>query len=316
MLVLNHSEVFENRVSSGYLNPAYAESMSEYGMPLELPASGGSILVRDIPGYGDQDAMGCYPLFTCENWHGLQNDLNALKKRDLVSFVAVVEPFGDYDEKYLLDCFKDKVMPFKAHFLVDTSKAFAKLASKHHRYYARKALENVEVDVCLQPVQFLDDWVNLFDDLIKRHQITGVKKFSKKSFLIQLGIPGMVVFRAFSNKQLVAAHLWYIQKNVAYSHLAASSQLGYELMASYALYKFAIDYFADKVAWMDLGAGAGLSSNSKDGLTRFKKGWSSDVRMTYLCGRIYNYERYRALTKLTQPNSTNYFPAYRAGELS
>jgi lipid II:glycine glycyltransferase (peptidoglycan interpeptide bridge formation enzyme) len=82
------------------------------------------------------------------------------------------------------------------------------------------------------------------------------------------------MFRAMSQGKTVGAHLWYMQGEVAYSHLAASTEQGYRVMASYALYSCALGYFAGKVRWLDLGGGAGVRSDDEDGLSRFKRGGS------------------------------------------
>ena len=52
----------------GYLHPMYAQSLIEYGTPLELPFSKGWILKRSIPGTNQFDGMGCYPIFACQDW--------------------------------------------------------------------------------------------------------------------------------------------------------------------------------------------------------------------------------------------------------
>ena len=68
----------------------------------------------------------------------------------------------------------------------------------------------------------------------------------------------------------IGAHLWMLDKDVAYSDLAAFHEQAYGLSASYALYWYAINYFMGHVRWMDLGGGAGLADDSNDGLSRFK----------------------------------------------
>ena len=64
---------------SGYLHPQYAQSLSEFGEPLELTSSNGWILKRPIPETSQFDGMGCYPIFTCENWSNLEQDLSLLE---------------------------------------------------------------------------------------------------------------------------------------------------------------------------------------------------------------------------------------------
>lgn len=101
---------------------------------------------------------------------------------------------------------------------------------------------------------------------------------------------------------------------MAYSHLTAFSELGYMLRASYALYWFAIERFSDKVRWIDLGGGAGVRSKDTDGLSTFKRGWSTGTRPAYFCGRIFDRKRYQEIVEAKGVSATDYFPAYRRGE--
>lgn len=297
---------------TGYLHPGYAESLREFGTPRELPRCGGWFLERQIPGFLYRDAMGCYPLFACQDWSKLASDLDNIGD-DLVSLALVTDPFGEYKEAYLHRCF-DVVIPFKEHFIADLRLPMNDIVSRHHRYYARKALENVSVERCYDPTLFLDEWVDLYAALIERLNLKGIKAFSRIAFAKQLGIPGIVMFRVISQGSTVGAHLWYAQGEVAYSHLAAFSPLGYDLMASYALYWSAIEYFADEVRWLDLGAGAGVESNGTDGLSQFKRGWSTGTRTVYFCGRIFDHQGYSKIVKAKGIAATTYFPAYRKGE--
>ena len=61
--------------------------------------------------------MGCYPIFTCQDWSKLAPDLQDLGDA-LVSLALVTDPFGEYDEPYLRRNF-DIVFPFKEHYVVD-----------------------------------------------------------------------------------------------------------------------------------------------------------------------------------------------------
>jgi hypothetical protein len=299
---------------NGYTHPQYAESLREFGIPRELPRCRGWILGRPIPGSPYRDAMGCYPLFSCQDWSKLHLDLDEIADDDLVSLTVVADPFGDYDETHLQRCFQDLVRPFKEHFVVDLRRPVSEFVSKHHRYYARWALKKVVVETCSDPAQFLDEWVKLYANLIKRHRLMGIKAFSRMAFARQLSIPGLIIFRALSQGSTVGAHLWYVQGEVAYSHLAAFSPLGYELMVSYATYWSAIEYFAGRVRWLQLGAGAGVKRSCTDGLARFKRGWSTGTRTAYLCGRIFNPKRYSEIVTARGISETDYFPAYRKGE--
>ena len=296
---------------SGYAHPGYVESLSEFGAPSSLPECGGHILERRIPGTSYLDAMGPYPLFVCRNWSRLDRDLEDVGE-NLASLSVVTDPFGDYDEGHLRRCF-DVARPFKEHFVTDLSIPKEAILSKHHRYYSKKALEKVRVEECGEPLQFLDEWTRLYANLIERHGLSGIQAFSRESFARQLTVPGIVMFRAMSGEETVGLHLWYVSGEVAYSHLAASSERGYGLMSSYALHRFAIEHFAGKVRWLDIGAGAGVEDNTR-GLTRFKRGWSTGTRNVYFCGKVFDPARYAELSRNNNTRSSGYFPAYRAGE--
>lgn len=267
------------------------------------------MLEREVPGTSHHDAMGPYPLFVCQDWSKLEEDLEDLQK-DLVSLTVVTDSFGDYDENLLHRCFPDKMIPFKEHFVTDPA---SPSISKHHRYYTRKAQEKVHVEECPEPLQFLDEWVNLYAELAQRHGLAGIQAFSRESFAQQLKVPGLVMLRAVSEGEVVGMHLWYASGEVGYSHLAASSERGYELMASYALHGAAIERFAGKLRWLDFGGGAGVGE-SASGLSRFKKGWATGSRIAYLCGRVLDPKSHARLSGRLGNPITDYFPAYRTGE--
>lgn len=300
-------------IPTGYLSPAYAESLADFGTPRLLPESGGWVLERDIPGGGGRDAMGCYPLFACRDWSRLHLDLEAIGP-GLVSLGLVADPFGGHAQADLDRCFPDRMVPFKQHFVTDLGSVSQMTISKHHRYYGRRALAQMEVEACADPAGFLDDWVALYANLVGRHGLSGIKAFSRDAFARQLRVPGIVVLRAHERGRTLGAHLWYLQGDIAYSHLAAVSERGYELMAAYALHTFALDYFRGRAAWLDLGAGAGVRGDEADGLTRFKRGWATGVKEVYFCGRIFDRARYAAAATSRGLVATDHFPAYRSGE--
>jgi len=298
---------------TGYLHPLYAASFAEFGTPSELPECGGWILERKILGFPYRDAMGCYPLFACKDWTHLSEDIKKLEG-DLVSLSMVTDPFGNYDTNLLRKCFQDIVYPYKEHFIVDLHYPINSIVSKHHGDYARKALKVMTVELCLEPSRYINDWVNLYSVLIARHDIKGIARISLEAFSKQLDVPGIVVFRAVHEGDTVGMVLWYTYEDRSYPFLGAYSSLGYELHSSYALLWFAIDYFKNKVQWLDLGASAGVKNITSDGLAQFKKGWSTGTRTVYFCGRILNPKRYKEILLTKQIASNDYFPAYRYGE--
>lgn len=298
----------------GYMHPGYADSLSEFGTPRKLPKSGGAILERQIPGFPYRDAMGCYPLYACPRWSNLHADLEDLAG-ELVSLALVTDPFGEYDAAYLKDCFRDVVIPFKQHFIVDLSRPADSFIVPHHRRYARQALRDLWIEECTAPENDFDQWMSLYSTLIERHRITGITAFSRKAFSKQFAVPGLKAFRAIRDSITVGMLLWYVQGDVAYYHLGAYSDQGYASHASFALFWFAIEYFAaDGLRWLNLGAGAGVGGDGTDGLSRFKQGWSTGTHTAYFCGRIFDHKRYSEIVQARDLAATSYFPAYRKGE--
>ncbi len=256
--------------------------------------------------------MGTYPILCCRNWGALNEDLAALSD-DLVSVVAISDPFGDYDEPMLRGTF-DRLNPYRQHFIIDTSGDPAAFVSKSHRAYAARARRMLNVALCEDPVTYLDDWVRLFAVLAERHAVTGARRFSRAAFDRQLRIPGTIMFKAMRDDHVVGMDIWYLQGERAYDHLTAVDEEGYELQASYALKWHAIHYFAPTIRWLDLGGGR--SVDGTDGLSAFKRGWATGTRTAWLCGRVLQTVRYAQLTQGRESSHTTYFPAYRSDEFA
>lgn len=300
--------------NSGYLHSLYALSLNEFGEPVELPASKGWILKRPIPRTVEFDGMGSYPIFMCEDWSRLEKDLDWVGSQ-LVSLALVTDPFGRYTQPELLRYFRDLARPYKEHFVVDLQRRPEEFVTGHHQRNAKKTLETVNVEICAEPIIFLDEWDSLYKNLIERHNIKGIARFSRESFARQLSVPGIVAFRAIVEDRTVGMLLWYIQGDMGYYHLGAYSPEGYQIKASFALFWTLIKYFADSgLKWLSLGAGAGSHNDGQDGLTRFKRGWSTGARTAYFCGRIFDPKKYREIVITSGVPATNFFPVYRLGE--
>jgi Acetyltransferase (GNAT) domain len=294
-----------------YRSDQYASSLAGFGRPRRLERSGGWVLEQPIPGLDDRDAMGCYPLFACERWGALEEDLTALG--DLVSLVLVADPFGDFDSSRLDSCFNRGLVPFKRHHVVELGPPVERLASAHHRRNARKALGLMEVERVQEPERHLDDWIGLYEGLIRRHEIRGVAAFSAFAFARQFETPGLVAFRAEADGATIGMLLWLVQGDVAYYHLGAYDEAGYARNASFALFWWSIEWFTGRVRWLELGAGAGAGAGS-GGLDRFKGGWATGTRTAYLGRHVFQPDRYEAIASSRGTQHSAYFPSYRAGE--
>ena len=296
--------------TTGYLNPDYAASLAEFGRPLGLPRSGGTLLVRAIPGSLDLDAIGPYPLFCCGDWSKLPEDLANLPE-NLVSVVLVTDPFASIDPLTLEGAFSHGLTRYKDHHIIDLEVSLEDSACSHHLRNARWALARLTVEEIEEPRSGLDVWSGLYRELISRHGLTGISRFSRESFAIQLRVPGLAAFQARDDAgEVVGMVLWYCQGAVGYYHLAAYSPRGYAAKASYALFWECADRLRGRVRWLSLGAGAGGTSDAGDGLTRFKRGWSPLTRPVYLGRHVLNPGLYAELHR-GRP-AGGFFPAYRA----
>jgi len=300
--------------TSGYLHPAYAASFDEIAKPRELPACGAWILERAIPGSDLHDGMGCYPLFCCHDWKRLPDDVAELTD-SLVTLTLVTDPFGDFRVGDLHLVF-DVVRPYKQHYVTDLAGSADLPVTRSHRRNTARAVRSVTMDRISEPEKLADTWTELYAHLVDRHGLTGLHAFSRHCLERQLSVPGLRMFSAAAEGCVVGLHLWYVQGDVAYGHLGATSALGYELMAAYALYAFAIEQLRREVRWLALGSSPGNSDNNAvDGLIRFKQGWATGTRQAYLCGKVLQPDAYSRLASDAQAE-TSYFPAYRCGELA
>lgn len=255
-------------MAEGYLHPSYADSFSEVGTALFLPRSKGWLIKRPVPGSGYFDAMGCYPLFLCENWNLLREDIHDLN-HELVSVTLVTDPFMQGSFEQLSETFP-LCYHYKDHYITDLSLPLEQTISRKTRKLAERALREIVVERCHEPAQFLDEWVDLYTVLINRHNITGIRAFSRNGFSQLLSLPGLDLFLARLAGEIVGAEIVMRQGSIGYGHLLAISSTGYEHNASYALDWSILKYYADTLRFFDQGSGAGLE-NAENGLVQYKK---------------------------------------------
>jgi hypothetical protein len=298
----------QQSAARGYADPRYARSLSEFGEPRALPLSEGWLLERPVPAGGAHDLMGPYPLFACRNWGGLAADLDALEE-SAVSVVLVADPLGGAAEDDLRRAFPDLMRTYKSHHVRDLERA-ARVPA-HHRRHIRRAAAAADVVVCDDPTRHLEEWTQLYAELVERHSLVGIRAFSRAAFAMQLALPGLVAVRAERKGATVGMALWLVDPPNAHYHLGAYSREGYEVSASYAIFERALRHLrARGVRWVDLGASPGTGS-AQDGLERFKRGWANGARTAYLCGRVLDRGMYE---QLARAHRTGWFPAYRVAE--
>ncbi len=294
---------------AGYVSAQYARSLAEFGIPLELPRSGGWLLRRPIATPGFVDAMGCYPLFACADWSTLAEDLAELPE-EIVSVSVVVDPAAEVDPVLLAECFPACCYRYKEHYFADLSVPLGKFVSQHHQRNARRAARSVRVEPIADPAGQLNGWLELYDQLVDRHAIDGIARFSRGSFEAQFTVPGLHVLSAVGPDGIVGMILWMVDSDVAHYHLAAYSEQGYQLKASALLFWKSLEYLAARgVRYAALGSGAGVHE-AGEGLSRFKRGWSTETRPAWFCGRIHHADHYARLAA-GRASAGHYFPLYR-----
>ncbi len=303
-------------LEDGYLDPTFARSMAGEGKPVPLAKSGGWIIVREIPGSNLKDAMAPHPFLVCRDWRGLKDDIAELDP-SLVSLIAVTDPLANVKETELRESFNHLVRPYKEHFIMDLSRPLDSFIHPHHRRWARRALRNVEVERCEEPLDHIEEWLDLYGNLIRRHEIRGAARATEESFRLQLQVSGLYMFRAHRDGRTIGMILCMVQGENGYFHLGAYNEAGYRAKASYALVWSIFQHFAGTgLKTLNIGAGAGAFGDADDGLTIFKRGWASDARINYLCGAIIDAEAYARLPLPQKAGVSSYFPAYRSGEFS
>ncbi|MDC3353269.1 GNAT family N-acetyltransferase [Verrucomicrobiales bacterium] len=208
-----------------YATSDYVSSLAAIGKARELVNSCGKVIERAVPETDAFDAMGPYPLFQCQYWDKLPEDLRVLSGSGLVSLVLVTDPMLEEGDRNLFGCF-DVVRPFKRHFLTDLECPYEQSVSRHHRYYVRKSSKDLELDVPAEPIAYLGEWCQLYEQLMARHACNDFRRFSREAFAQLLVMPEVVLFRAIAKGETVGAQIFLLSGDVAHAHQAAFTSEG------------------------------------------------------------------------------------------
>ena len=290
-----------------YASAAYAGVFEAAAAPLWAPPWRTHVLTRPTPGAEARDAAGCYPLAVLGEDADLEAGLAWLRAQGLVAVGLVPDPLTAPPLAALEAAFP-LCVPFKTHLLVDYGRPVR--FSKHHRYEVKRSLAQVSVEeVAL--ADHLAAWTSLYGHLARRHGIGDDAAFTPDTFGRLAKVEGLRTLAAFEAGAVVSMHLWIVdaERGLGYSLLAASSPEGYGRSAAYGVYDTAIRLFSN-LKQLNLGAGAGLSSASDDGLTRFKRGFANAEVQAVFCGAILDEDRYAALSGGVREAAPP-FPAYR-----
>jgi len=300
-----------NHLMLGYSHRNFARVYGRFGDPVDLVASGGSLLRRRIPGSDFWDLTGCYPVFCCMNWPALKDDIHVLKQEN-ASLVLVADPFLAGGEDYLAQLF-DTVRPFKTHYIAELSQPLESFVPKKRILTARKALQRIDVEVSSSPAAWGEDWMALQNQSHHADDASGINVLSIDEINRLLQVPGIVALRATHHGRPVGMHLEFHQGDIVFGHFASYAPDTYSLNVSTALHVCEIEYFSDKARWIDWGGVPGVE-DKKNGLSQFKMNFSNTTRTAFLCGSVLNRSVYEHLSASCVDASASYFPAYRAGE--
>ncbi len=288
-----------------YLIPQYADAFLGIAQTIRLPSAQIPMLKQNILQTAYYDLASCYPRTPLFSLEAIDLDLVRLAHENYISLTfatdVLVQPeFAQYDALF------DYVYPFKQHYILNRQLPI--VLSKHHRYEIKQAQKKCVV----QPISLkenLEVWHLLYQKLVWRHRISGLQAFSKHYFQVLSELPNIRALAAFVDADIVSIHLWLSYQDKLYSHLAASNEKGYQHRASYAIYAYIIDIFQE-FTWIDFGGNSGGCDNPQDGLSRFKSGFSNELRASYILGKIFNPDVYRELS--VGIRAKNYFPLYRS----
>ena len=160
--------------------------------------------------------------------------------------------------------------------------------------------------------EVIEEWRGMYDALFRKHGVPDGAKLPEKHFEALQSDPQATVFVAKMEADLVAMSIWLSDGSIAHNHLGASSDAGYQVGASYALYAAAIDTFQDHRV-LYLGGMPGATDDPNHGLARFKRGFANATISTSLAGFVLDEAGYQEICeKFGRPRQTEFFPAYRA----
>jgi hypothetical protein len=269
---------------------------------------GGHVLIRPIPG-GGVDAASAYPMGGFAPVRDLDAGLDGLRAAGVVSLKVVADPLNGPDPAALA-VRADRHRRLKTHYVIDRAAA-PYAPSKHHRYEIRRAQRHVVVDR-VGLAEIMDSWRALYGHLSGRHGIDPAAQLGRAHFDALSRDPQAIVMAATLGGETVAVSIWLSDGEVAHNHLGASSEAGYRVGASYALYAAAIEVLAP-CRVIDLGGMPGLADDPAHGLARFKRGFANAERATWLSGFILDRPAYDAAVCRTGADPDGcFFPAYRA----
>ena len=296
-----------------YGSLSYARTQLHIGDPLWLERSAGVVLKRRIGDGAHHDLVGPYPWAGFDDWSTLGADLDAFVDAGLASATFVIAPTSNYSTGDLETSFPDYLVDFKPHHLVDLTTDFSAAYSRSHRRKIRGIGSDVECAHLSDPVAEADAWVGLYRQLVERHRIVGPANFPESALRRHLESDGMETFIARVGGRPVGMVLFIRSGATAAYHLGAYGPAGYRHNVAWGLFPLAFEYLRNAgIDLVNLGGAAGVTTDGMDGLSQFKRGWSSRSKMARIGGRILDRALFDELTGELSPGG--FWPPYRSAE--
>jgi len=293
----------------GYLSPAFGQSYGDFGTPVRLPASGLQLLRRPL-GPDSWDYIGPYPYAMCTDWSALDQDLSTLAIPGAVSLTFVADPFATGTVQKATRGW-DLCRPFKTHYVADLTADWRRSRPKEMRRIARRALETHEMEIVADPAALAGTLWELYQTTVARHRVRGLQALSPATVAKQLAVPGGLLMTARDGAGLAGAMLSFCHGATANLHLMFLDPRAHRQNTSYALIHATLEALeARGLTHANLGGAAGHDDAARDGLARFKAGWTTQTRSALICGKVLDAARYDTLAGDAGPGG--FFPAYRA----
>lgn len=121
----------------------------------------------------------------------------------------------------------------------------------------------------------------------------------------------LIFVEAIYQDNTIAAGLYFIWNKTIHIHLSGTLSEYLYLSPAYIL-RYAVTLWGKENGYELIHHGGGRTNDENDGLFKFKKQFGINTSYKFYIGKkIWNYEIYNKLMKLTGNPSNDYFPAYR-----
>ncbi len=262
-----------------YCSRRYGEGFIEKGVELMFVPGWDTHVLARRSREASCTTVGLYPFASLSPDADLAAGLAHLASRGTTSVSLITDPVWSPPAERLSASF-DTCRPFKQSYLID-GKAGRIRVRKRHRNRINMALRSVEV----RPVplaEYLGEWFDLYSFLVQRKTLERGRVLPQVHFEALASLEEVTAIAAVAAGTVVGMSLWIRFKQFTYFHLSASSEEGYRLFASYAMYAHALEALNESQTIV-LGPCGGLVDSPSDGIGEFKRGFANALGQSYLC---------------------------------